>query len=259
MRGSDGSFDIRKAATGYVHILAGMGGIVVAALVLIFTSASEHGAHDHRAQLTFATGLLALGLVGCTAGAFGFAALSGEQKLTPNIPAAGMYIGAGVAIGVVAILAAFEVLASAYLPQSRILFGGIVAGSGIMSSVYNGFTVIDEWELRMSDAALGPSTWLATRNQAQTWAKRLAVLGGVPVIVAYALFCAHEDFGQSATLASLFVGAGLVVVVGSLVLGSIRSLHDPDNEDSGIQRNTAMALQIVVSAYISALLILLPR
>ncbi|HLI32970.1 MAG TPA: hypothetical protein VKU89_09570 [Solirubrobacteraceae bacterium] len=258
--GNDGYYDIRKGASGYVHILAGLGGVVVAGLVFVFTFSSQGGpGTTHPAELTFAAGLLALGFIGCTVGAFGFAALAGEQKLTPNLPAAGTLIGVGVIIGIASILGAFEILASVYLRPSRILFAWLVAGGGVAGSVYNAFTVVDEYEIRTGSSGLGPSVWLKTRSQAHSWAKILAVVGAVPVAAGIVGYQLGLGPAQSSTRASLFVAVGLAVTIAAVLIGAIRTAHSTKGEDSGIDRKTALAAQIVVGGYVCALLFFLPR
>ncbi len=256
---NDGSYDIRKGASGYAQIMGAMGSLVVPAVILVFTVAHEQ-AKSHPVQLVLVTGLLVLGLIGCLAGAFAFAALAGENELTTNLPAAGMHMGVGVILGIISILGAFEVLAYIYLPSSRVLFGAIAAGGGLTGIIYNSLSVVDDWEIRLNKTdRLGRSQWFKSRSHAHAWAMRLATVGSAPVIVGFALFCTHSGIKPSSTTASVFVGTGIVLTMSSIIWGTLRTLHASDGQDKGIQRNEAILTQLVTGAYIFALLIFLPN
>ena len=107
-------YDVRKGSAAYASILGNMGAFVVTAVVLVFTIASSHEPKGSRGSIGFAAALLVLALFSCLLGAFTFAAISAERKLTANLPAAALHAGVATAVGVVAVLAAFEVLASIY-------------------------------------------------------------------------------------------------------------------------------------------------
>jgi hypothetical protein len=163
---SSGAYDIRKGAAGYAGIMGSVAGFVVPTVILAFTLPHEQTA-THRVELTLATGLLVLSLLGCLASAFALAALAGEKKLTMNLPPAAMYMGVGIIFSITAILGAFEVFAHIYLPSSAGLFGAMTVGGGITGAVYNALAVIDDWEIRQSDGL--EKGWFATRRDAQRW------------------------------------------------------------------------------------------
>jgi hypothetical protein len=256
---STGSYDIRKGAAGYASIMGAVGSLVVPAVILVFTVAHEQ-ARIHPVQLTLVTGLLVLGLLSCVASAFAFAALSGENELTVNLPAAAMHMGVGVILGITSILAAFEVLAYIYLPSSRVLFAAIVAGGGLTGAIYNSLSVVDDWEIRVDNTDKhGSSEWFTSRGQAHKWAMRLATIGGVPVLAGFALFCTHNGVTPSPTAASLFIGTGLFLTMASIIVGTLRTLHPSSGRDVGIRRGEAIATQLVGGGYLFVLMLFLPN
>jgi hypothetical protein len=92
---SAGAYDIRKGAAGYAGIMGSVAGFVVPTVILAFTLPRRQIA-SHQVDLTLATGLLVVSLLGCLVSAFALAGLAGEKKLTMNLPPYAMYIGVGV-------------------------------------------------------------------------------------------------------------------------------------------------------------------
>ncbi len=72
---SVGAYDIRKGAAGYAGIMGSVAGFVVPTVILAFTLPRQQIA-SHQADLTLATGLLVVSLLGCSRGASWFAGLA---------------------------------------------------------------------------------------------------------------------------------------------------------------------------------------
>jgi hypothetical protein len=125
-------------------------------VVVLFTVAHSQ-AVQHPAEFTLLVGLLVMGLLGCLASAFAFSAIAGEEHLTPNLPAATMYVGVGVVTSIIAIIAPFAVLAHIYLKSATGFFVAVTAGGSLTGVIYNGFSVVDDWEMRLNRPWLGSS------------------------------------------------------------------------------------------------------
>lgn len=63
-------------------------------------------------------------------GAIGLAAVGAEQDATANLVPATMFLAVAISVSLVAVLAAFEVLAAVYLPASKNLFAVITRAAG---------------------------------------------------------------------------------------------------------------------------------
>lgn len=113
-------YDLRRGASAYAPIIGAISGFVVPAVVLIFEIASSSDSTAHSAALGRSSALLVLGLIACLLSAFALAAIGAEGRLTANLTAATLYAGAATVIGVVAIIAAFEVLSEAFLPATKV-------------------------------------------------------------------------------------------------------------------------------------------
>jgi hypothetical protein len=254
---SSGAFDIRKGAAGYAGIMGSVAGFVVPTVILAFTLPHRQVA-THKAELTLATGLLVLSLLGCLATAFSLAALSGEKKLTMNLPPAAMYMGVGGIFSVTAILGAFEVFAHIYLESSAGLFAAMTAGGGIAGAIYTSLSVIDDWEIR--DAEGRATGWFKTRRDAHRWAFRLTIIGSVPIFAGALLYALHDGVQHPSTRAvSWFAGLGLLVTIAVVILGIVRTIHPHEGPDVGVRPAEAIGLQLATGLFVFALLIFLPR
>jgi hypothetical protein len=247
-----GAYDLRKGAAAHSSIVGSVGGFVVTAVVLVFTIAHDD-AQATPARMALVAGLLVLALIGCLLGAFSLAAISGETTLTPNLPAAGMYVGTGIVISIVAILAAFEGLAAIYLPQSKILFAGISAAGAIAGLILNGLGVVDAWANHP-----GAVEWIRSRSHANTWGVRLGLIAAVPVALAFALYAADVRIEWSTAATNYLVGVGILAVTGASLLGTVRTVHADDGRSRGIRREEAIGIQLVASVYLAILLVSLP-
>ncbi|HET7418126.1 MAG TPA: hypothetical protein VFJ61_10930 [Solirubrobacterales bacterium] len=233
-------------------IIGGIGGFVVTAIVLVLQkSPSQQG---QAAQVQLAAGLLALSLSGCLVGAFSLASLAGESKQTVNLQAAAMYMAVGPTIAIVAILAAFHVLAKLYIPQASDLFAAMAAMVGIAGVVYNSTGIIDEW-----DTSPGSSRWVRSRHHAEAWVTYLVAAGSVPVVAGGVLLAMGFTLHPSSGAVTWHMLTGMAIAVGGGVMGLFRSLHSVSGNDPGIERWEAIGLQLVMGLYIAALIVILPR
>lgn len=255
---SRGAYDIRKGAAGYASIMGSVSGFTVPTVILVFTVANQQAA-VHPAEFTLVVGLLVLSLFGCLASAFAFSAISGEEHLTPNLPAATMYVGVGVVFSVVSIVAAFEILAHIYLKTATGFFAAITAGGGLTGAIYIGLSVVDDWEMRINRPELGKSEWLASRRHAHAWAGRLCTLGCLPVLLGLVLHWEHIGISLTASTAQAFGGAGIFLATASIICGTFRTLHTADGTtDKGVTQIEAITLQSVLGCSLLMLMLVLP-
>jgi hypothetical protein len=242
------TFDVRLAANGYASIVGSVGGFVVTAVVLLFT-VSPKQIDAHPLEFGFATGLLVLALIGCLTGAFVLAAFSGESELSANLPVATMYAGAAVTLAVVSILAAFEVLASVYLKQSKDLFVVMTGAGSLVGVLFVASALGDGW-------VPGTTGWLSSQSTAYRVQKRLWVILSLPVIGSSIAF----SLGWSAALSKFrvhaVVGVGIGLVVAAVVGALIRSTHDQANR--GFTKTEGLGIPLIVASYSSTLMLFLP-
>jgi hypothetical protein len=254
-----GSYDIRKGAAGYASIMGSVGGFAVPTVILVFTVAHEQ-ATRHPAEFTLLVGLLVLSLLGCLASAFAFAAISGEEVLTANLPPAAMYIGVGVILSIMSVIAAFEILAHIYLKTATGFFAVIVAGGGVTGAIYNALSVIDEWEIRVNRTTeLGDSAWFTSRHHAHVWAGWLSVIGCAPILLGLVLFWNHTGIALTTYSAQILGGAGIFLTLATIIFGAVRTVHPSNKLDKGIRRAEAIIIQCATGLSLLALMLFLPR
>jgi hypothetical protein len=252
---STGAYDIRKGAAGYAGIMGSIAGFVVPTVILAFTLPHQLAA-SHKPELTLATGLLVLSLLGCLASAFALAAISGEKELTMNLPPAAMYVGVGAIFAITAILGAFEIFAHIYLPSSASLFAAMTVGGGVAGAIYNGMSVIDDWEIRHSERR--EPGWFTSRRDAQRWTLWLSLISIIPQAGGAVIYALNAGVHLSTRLASWFAGIGLAITLGVVIIGMIRTIHPNAGPDIGVQRTEAIVLQLTIGLFVLALLIFLP-
>jgi hypothetical protein len=253
---STGYYDVRRGAAGYAAIMGSVAGFAVPTVILAFTVGNKQVAH-HQVELTLATGLLVLSLLGCLASAFAFSALAGERELTVNLTPAAMYMGVCVILSITAILGAFETFAHIYLPTSTDLFAAMTAGAGITGAVYNAMSVVDVAEIKQASLAAS-SQWFTTRRVAQRWVVLLALIGSAPAAAGAIIFWSRGGIQPSTRLVSWFAGIGLFIAVSMAVLGMFRSLHPARGQDVSARPREAVFVQLVTGAFVGVLMALLP-
>jgi hypothetical protein len=243
-------YDVRKGATAYAPIIGTIGGFVVPAVVLVFEIISSN--HGPTVTLGRATSLLVLGLISCLLGAFAFAAIGAEQKLTADLPAAALYAGAATSIGIVAILAAFEVLASIYLNDTRSLFAMITAGMAVAASVLVALLLGDAW------IAAPPEHWLGTRKKGYFWGRLSAGISAMALLLGTALYFTGTRIVLGHAGIHWFVGTGIVLVVICGICGMVRTMRTADGLGVPIHEVEAVVVLGCLVAYLLALLLSMP-
>jgi MFS family permease len=252
-------YDLRKTVSITAPIVGSVGGFVVTAVVLVLTVATK--AHHNPAQLALTSGLLAVALVGCLVGAFSLASLGGEPRLTVNLMAAATFMSAGPTIALAAILAAFQILASLYLPSAGFLFAFMVALVGAAGGVFNCTMPLDEWDIRAANlypnAPPEPGTWIVSRRHAKQWCFRLGAFNVAPIVLGFVFYAAGATFALPSAGVTAFVSTGMVLVVGLSLFGLLRSLHPDHGHDRGTCRWEALVIHSSTGAYIGAMLLFL--
>jgi hypothetical protein len=250
-------YDLRRGAAGYAPIVGAIAGFVVTGLVLLFDLASRHAAGQSAwtvALLGRASALLVLGLIACLFAAFSLAAIGAETRLTPNLTAATLYVGMCTAIGIVAIIAAFEVLATIYLPDTHDLFAWATGGVAVAGSVLVAFVFGDAW--RTPD--LSEDHWLYGSARSARWAIG-AVIAGVSILgCAMALYSSNVRIGTGNNGLHLIIGAGIFLALLSGVAGIFRSMHRDDGEGREIKKYEAIIVVGLMNVYLAVFLLLMP-
>ncbi len=203
-----GYYDVRAGAAGYAPIIGTIGGFVVTAVVLVFGIIASHSGHvEHVALFEHASSFLVLGLIGSLLGALAFAAIGAEQLLTADLPAASLYAGVTTAIGAEAILAAFDALATAYLPKTASLFALITAGTGIAAAVLVALVLGDAW------VCSPPNHWLGTPEKAYRQGSVASILVVSPILAAGAMYLFAPEVLQTSGSLHVVIGAGIILAV----------------------------------------------
>jgi protein-S-isoprenylcysteine O-methyltransferase Ste14 len=252
------AYDIRKGAAGYATIMGSISALTLPTVIVLFTVAHAE-ASKNTGAFTLLVGFLVLSLLGCLTSAFAFSAIAGEEHLTPNLPAATMYIGVGVVISITAIIASFSVLAHIYLSTATDLFVLVTAGAGATGAIYNGLSVIDDWEMRLNRPWLGPPSWLRSRADARAWGARLSVIGALPSLIGLALHWCGVRIPITDLSAKIIDGSGIFLTTVVIVGGTIRTLHSDHGQDKGISTREAIGLQAILGVSLLAMLLVLPE
>jgi hypothetical protein len=250
-------YDLRLGAAGYAPIVGAIAGFVVTGLVLLFDLASRHAASQTprtEALLGRASALLVLGLIACLLAAFALAAIGAETRLTPNLTAAILYVGMCTAIGIVAIIAAFEVLATIYLPETHDLFAWATGGVAVAGSVLVAFVLGDAWRT----PCLPKDHWLFGSDNSARWALRTAGAGVAVVGCAITLYFSDVRIAAGNNGLHLIVGTGIMLALLSGVAGIIRAMHRDDGAGREIKKPEAVAVIGVMNLYLAVFLLLMP-
>lgn len=240
-------YDVRAGAAAYAPIIGTIGSFVVTAVVLVFEIVSSHNG-DYPNLLGRAASLLVLGLIGCLLGAFALAAIGAEQKLTPELPAASLYAGAATAIGVVAIMAAFEVLAAIYLPETKSLFALLAVGTSVGAVVMVALALGDAWIVSPDHH------WLGTRQRGYRWGTITSGLATFGVVVGAFLYFLHCRVAVGPGATHWFVGVGIfaALVAG---LGSMFRTMQPLGP---LAKTEALFVLGSLTGYLIAVLVSMP-
>lgn len=256
-REPDFGYDLRRGAAGFAPIVGTIAGFVVTGVVLVFTIVSHYRSGQpvpNADLLGRASALLVLGLIGCLLSAFALAAIGAERKLTPNLTAATLYVGICTAIGIVAILGAFEVLATIYLPKTQDLFAIVTGGVAVSASVLVALVLGDAW----ITPGLSQKHWLYGRVRSAWWASGAAAVGALVLGIAIALYFEHVRIGTGEDGLHEVVAVGIFLAFASGVGSMLRTMHGKDGKGRAIQKAEALAALGVMNAYMAMFLLLMP-
>lgn len=240
-------YDVRVGAAAYAPIIGTIGGFVVTAVVLVFEIVSSHNG-DYPNLLGRATSFLVLGLIACLLGAFALAAIGAEQRLTPELPPATLYAGATTAIGVVAIMAAFEVLAAIYLPETKSLFALLAVGTSIGAVVMVALALGDAW------MASPDHHWLGTKKRGYRWGTLTASLTTLGVVIGALLYFLHCRVAVGPSATHWFVGVGIIAALAA-GLGSMFRTMQPLGP---LAKTEALFVLGLLTAYLVGVLVSMP-
>lgn len=245
-------YDVRKGAAAYAPIIGVISGFVVPTVVLIFEIASSHDSTAHSAALGRTTSLLVLGLIACLLGAFAFAAIGAERQLTANLSAATLYAGAATVIGSVAIIAAFEALAQAFLPATKDLFVWITTGTAIGGTVLVSMVLGDAW------VSAPPGHWLSERSQGYRWGSITSGLASAALLAGAALYLLGARIVIGNTEMHWFVGVGIALALLGGLGSAFRTMHGPDGSERAITKSETFAVLGILVSYLVLLLLVMP-
>jgi hypothetical protein len=183
------------------------------------------------------------------------ASLGAERSLTANLTSATLFIGAGAAVGVVSILASFQVLAAIYLPSALTLFGILTACGAVVAVVFVALSLGDAWVAGPLDIAWRRKQWLGTQPKSLRWAGVAAGLASIPPVLGGVLYFSGAHVSVSQTTVHTIVGIGLGLTVLNAIGGVVRTMF---GQEQGVQRREAVASLAPLSFFMFALLICLP-
>jgi len=250
-------YDVRAGAAAYAPIVGAIGGFVVPAVVLVFDIASRHHvAHGGRTEalLGAATAFLVLGLISCLLGAFALAAIGAERSTTPSLIAAVLHAGAGTAVGVVAILAAFEALAALFFGDAELPFAAITVGAAVAGVVLVALVLGDAW----STPVPGEDYWLTTRRQCNHWAIIFSVAGCVPVLGSAVAHFSRVGLHAEGAVLSVLVVSGICIAMAAGLGSMFRTVRGDDGHERPLERREVIVTVAVLAAYLSALILTMP-
>jgi hypothetical protein len=258
---TEGRYDIRQGAAAFAPIVGAFGALAVTAIVVLFTVPPQHSAY--RAPfIALAAGLLIVCMIGSFAGSLALAAIGAEEDPTANLVPATMFLHVSVMISVVAVLAAFEVLAAIYLPESKTLLALITATAGIVGGILTAFGPSDVWHCGPSDPEEKShwlkTQWIQSHAQAYTWTNRLMVVSAVPAGLGIILRLAGVETTPTTASANWLVGIGFILTMAGVVLGFLRSRHPVNGIQRGLRREEAIGTTLAISLYTLLLMIFLP-
>ena len=209
-----------------------------------------------------AAGLLIVAMFGSFAGSLGLAAIGAEEDPTANLVPATLFLHVSVMLSMVAVLAAFEVLAALYLPQSKTLLAVITATAGLVATLTTSFGVSDAWHAGPTDDAERrdwlKTQWISTHEKAYAWTNWVIVVTSVPIVLGIILRLAGVEKQPTDASANWVTGVGFIITVVAVLSGFLRARHPVDGTQKGLRREEAFAAPLALSFYVLGLMILLP-
>lgn len=196
--------------------------------------------------------MLVLGLIACLLGAFALAAIGAERELTADLPAASLYAGAATSIEVVAIMAAFEALATIYLPDTKSLFALMAAGAAIASAVLVSLVLGDAWISAPEDH------WLGSQRAGVYWGSVTSAVSAATLIGGTVLYFAGIKVAINDQATHWFVGVGMGLALASGLGSMFRTMHSVDGKHRAIAKGEAFAVLGGLVTYLSVLVLCMP-
>ena len=255
-------YDVRVGASSYAPIVGAMGSLAVTAIVVVFTVPQGVS----KTSIAFAAGLLAIGFFGSLLGSFALAAIGAERDPTVNLAAAILFTCVPVILGIVAILGAFSVLASIYIPESAGLFRGITAAGGAFGVVFSVFSIADS--VGLHPTTMSPKNfedwlsrqWIKSRSQGLRASNLVLAVCLLPlVIVGVMRFIFDVSIPLNATAVNWVIGGGILVSLVGTWLGLMKTTHPKiGNDQRALKPFEAWAPNAIISLYVCALVLTLP-
>lgn len=258
MAAVEGHYDIRKGAAAYAPIIGAFGALAVPAITVLFTTSKS----GNETLITLAAGLLVVAMLGSLASSIALAAVGAEQDETANLPAAVMFVAVGVVISMIAVLAAFEVLAAIYLPASKTLFAVMTGAGGLIGVYFTSFAVGDCWRAGPSDPAVKKvwqgTQWIKSPQQGYREAMRLAGISSLPAAAGIILRLFEVKFTPTPANVNALVGIGLAVAITGTLWGTQRTAHALDGNQKGLRRYEAYITSVTAGLFTLTVLAFLP-
>lgn len=257
----EGFYDARLGAAAYAPIVAAFGALAVTAIVVVFTV----GNAASPARIALATGLLVVGVFGSLIGSFGLAAIGAEKDPTANLVPAIMFIAVPVALSIIAILGAFEVLARIYVHKAATLFVFVTGAGGLFAVLLTAFTIGDASSLHPTNLTQSEfdrwraTQWLHDRSAAYRATNIVAVFGVLPPIVGTTLRMSGIRLKLNQWDVNWIVGTAIGLSLIGAVLSLSRTRHPvTGNNQSGLRKWEAWATTLAISVYTLMLILVLP-
>lgn len=258
---AEGRYDVRQAASGFAPIVGALGALAVPAIIVLFTVPARPS--PYRAPfISLAAGLLIVSVVGSFIGSLGLASVGAEQDQTANLVPAIMFLLVPVMISVVAILAAFEVLAAIYLPESKTLFALIAGAAGLVGSLYIALGVSDTWHAGPSEETLRvhwlSTQWIQSHAQAYRTTQLVIAVSSLPALIGMLLRLIGVDATPTTVSANVLVAIAFALTISGAVAGVLRSRHPVDGPQKGLRPYEVLSATLGINCYVLSLMILLP-
>jgi hypothetical protein len=259
----EGRYDVLKGAAAYAPIVAAFGALAVTAIVVVFTVASSNLAP--KSEVALSTGLLAVGMVGSLLGAFGLAAIGSETHATANLGGALMVIAVPIVLSIVTTLAAFQVLATVYVPGSAVAFLFITAAGGMFGVVFGSFVISDSLTLRPTTYTptayqdWRDAQWIKSRKRGYEISNRMGVGGSLPIAIVFALRLTGIKYSLTSAGINVVIFSGIVLVIGGTLISMARTRHpSTGNDQKSIRCGESVSTIGIIAAYTCALILVLP-
>jgi hypothetical protein len=245
----------------FAPIVGAFSALAVTAIIVLFTVPPRPTAY--RAPfVALAAGLLVVAMISSFAGSFGLAAIGAEDDATANLVPAMMFMHASVMISLVLVLAAFEVLAAIYLPESKTLLALITATGGLFGSLRCSFGVSDAWYAGPSDEAERSrwlrTQWIQSHSQAYRSTSLAMLVSAVPIVLGVILRLLGVEEVPTTRSVNWLVGIGFGLTMAANIMGVFRSRHPVDRVQRGLRKGEGFGIPLSIGLYVLGLMIFLP-